>query len=450
LKPDDTTFFRDNYVTKYLPDMYKTGEFNGIPQILDLVAPFFDEILQRVIEVPDLVDLDRIPARFLRYLADLIFVMTVEDVWDESQTVDFRRRELGKLTDSHKIRSVEYSFLRLLKYLGADDYGLIIPRRNICFLDVTPLDGLNVQGDQNDVLELLDPVTYDISSLCNGWIDNNGEVQGDRIEWTIPTTQSDPSYLVQWPLPCPDYAGPIRGFVKVTWRQKEIPLSFDRAEDYVEYTYYFHRGTTSYIHTNFIPLQGDQLLVTLEGDPYWHQSFYTEDAWYWRPGVTEVYSDVNPLLRRTALEDRRPIGTLLYFTWLLRFYIPKWFPNGTCGWTFAKPPGYVDPDVNLIPQTPPAIDYERVGYTPILPPHQLDTWNSSTPHDTPDPWFFEISNGYGWEAFWEERGELSHQREIPFEVSWSRTGEMQFGSEGEDFNFFARSDKDGSFQLRIE
>lgn len=453
LRPEDTTFFRDNYVDRYLPDMYKTGEFNGIPWILTLVAPFFDEILQRTIEIPDLVDLDRCPPRFLRYLADLIFVMTVEDVWNENQSVAFRRQELGKMVDSHKIRSTEYSFLRLLKYLGATDYGLIYPHRKICTLDVTPLDGLNVQGDQNDVQEPLDPVTYDISSLCNGYVDENGELQGNLISWEIPTVHSAPEHLAQWPVPCPDYHGPQRGFVKVTWRGREMPLSFQRAEDYTEQSYYFHRGdqySTSYIQTNFIPLLGDQLLVTLVGDPYWHVSYYTEDAWYWRPGVTEVYADVNPLLRRVALEDRRPIGTLLYFTWLLRFYVPKWFPNGTCSWMFTKPPGYVDPVVGEIPQTPPAIDYQRDGYAPNLPPHQQDTWNTGTPHDAPDPWFFEMSNGYGWEAFWEVRGELSHQQEVPLEAFYSRDGSLQFGVDGEDFNFYARADKDGSFQLRIE
>ena len=371
------TYFQNN-IERFIPAMYRTGEFDGTVAFFQTVlAPILDELYQRAIDLPKLADIDKCPPQFLQLLAGNINTLTVEDTFNETQQVAFRRRELGKMVDLFRIRSTESSFLRILKYLGSTDYGMILPRKNLMQLDVTPISGAP-DGETNDVEELLAPQFFDISSLADGEYDSHGILLGNRISYAVP-------------------ASVIRSNVKLIWNDHEVPISRERSEGDWDRSFYFNRYNTT-ITTNFVPLIGDRLLVEVVGDPYYRQSYRMVDETYWRPGTEEVWSDVNPLLRYRALMDRRPIGTLLYFVWLAKFFQTKCFPF------------------------PPAIDYQRSGYAPNLPPYEDETWDPLHDCNLPDPWQFQISNGYGYEASWEARGVLQLDRQYPYTAKWEETG----------------------------
>lgn len=385
LTPEPTTFFQDN-IQDFIPSWYKT-RYDGYVALMQLVAPVFDELYQNGINLPDLPDIDRSPARFLQYLSENIGVLPVEDVFNDTQSVDFRRRELGKFKDSHTIRSTEYSFLRLLKYLGADQYGLFYPWRNILYLDINPLDGWSPRYEMNDVNELLEPQIYDISFMCDGTFDTDGNLVGNRVRYTLPVDV-------------------IRSKVELYWNDKFVEMGKQFPDEDLGQRSFTFDKTTDTLYTNFIPQVGDSLVVILRGDPYYKTSYRTEDAWYWRPGVTEVWADVSPILRRRALEDRRPAGTLLYYAFLLQAYVTKCFP--------------------LIP----SIDYERNGYAPLPPPHELETFNiHAAKCDDPDPLFPQYLNGYGYEGVYELTGEIDFGRSRPLFADQSQLSEFQITEE---------------------
>ena len=342
LTPDPTTFFRDN-IGKFIPGMYQTGEFEGTSEFFEvLVAPMLDELYQRGIDLPQLANIDRCPPMFLQLLAGNINTLTVEDTFDETQPVSFRRRELGKMVDIFKLRGNRNSFERILKYLGALNYGVIVPREFLNILDITPLPG-PIPGDTNDVGEDLKPQSYDISSSCNGVMNGQGELVGTKIQYVVPKAV-------------------IRSTVSVFWNGNDMPygpliLYSDGATDP---SFQFDK-LTGVLITNFIPMVGDSLIVRVNGDPRYLQTFKLADAAYYRPGTTDVYSDVDPELRFAALNDRRPAGTLLYLTWLLSFFSVKYF-------------------------APPDADYNRNGYPGVLPPDELSTYDANNP-GAADPWF---------------------------------------------------------------
>ena len=378
LTPDPTTWFQEN-VSKFIPAMYKTGEFDGTEELFNIFAPLFDEMYQRAIELPKLVDIDRCPAKFLQILAGNINTLTVEDTFNEYQNVRFRRRELGKMVDIFKIRSVFDSFIRILKYQEGTDYGLIIPRENLMFVGVTPIGGAP-DGEVNDVEELLAPEYFDISDLADGGYDGDGNLQGNKIAYALPKTV-------------------VRSEVKLWWNDHEVPLSHQDLPGEIERSFFFDI-VNSTITTNFIPLLGDVVVVEVVGDPYYQQSYRMVDRWYWRPGTEEAYSDANPILRVEALMDRRPAGTILYFAWLLKFFWTKCFPF------------------------PPAIDYQRAGYEGVLPPHQAATWDPEMDCASPDPWFFNILQDLTHHASYEERAMLQNPNFIPFTGSYEERAQI--------------------------
>lgn len=395
LTPDPTTYFQDNILQKYVPAWFTTGEYEGTEAYFTWLAPMLDELYQYILNQRDLPDIDRTPARFITLLSELLGTLEAEDVFDATQEVFFRRRELGKMKDSHSIRTVEYSFLRFLKYLGAEEYGLIYPYRQLMILDIATLDGWHPRDEVNDVGELLRPQYFDLSFLADGYYDGDGNLQGNRVVYTLPINV-------------------VRSEVKMFWNDVEVQLDTQRPPGDFRYTFAFSRETDTVV-TNFIPLAGDRLKFLVEGDPFHAIPCRIEDAWYWRPGVTEVWCvDKNPLERRVALEDRRPIGTLLYFSWILRFFVTKCFPF------------------------PPEIDYHRNGYLPgQLPIFEELTWDAATPCDAPDPLWFQIINGYGFEALFVMSGEIDYTKNLPLEADFSLTSEMFMKIIDDTFTMYA-------------
>lgn len=352
---------------------------------MNLVAPAFDEFYQNSIILPDLVDIDRCPARFLQFLSENIGVLPTEDVFDQTMPVFLRRIELGKMKDSHIIRSTEYSFLRILKYLHAFEYGIFYPWHNIGFLDVHPIDGWAPRNEVNDVMELLAPQPFDISFMADGIVDTEGNVEGSRVTYTLPVHV-------------------IRSRVKCFWNGQELEIHSQHPDsNLTSYTFSFDRTNDTFV-TNFIPLIGDSLIVVVAGDPFYRISYRTEDASYWRPGVTEVFADVSPLLRRNALEDRRPAGTLLYLSFILRMFVTKCFP--------------------AIPE----IDYTRTGYAPIPPPQEISTFHALAPCDDPDPLFPQFTTGYGYEGAFELTGKIEFGRSRPLFASRGELPDFQVTS----------------------
>ena len=280
LKPDATRFFREG-IMRYVPEFYKNNH-PGIYSIMELVAPAFDELYQFIIDFPDLVDIDRCPARFLQLLSENIGVQAAEDFFSEALTIDFRRRELGKMKNSHEIRSTEYSFLRFLKYLGAEAYGLIYPYKELMVTDLGTLDGWSPRGERNDVNELLAPQWFDISGSADGYYDESGDLKGSRVIYSLPINV-------------------IRSEIKMYWNDVEVPQDTQRPEGETHYTFYFNRENDTIV-TNFVPLLGDRIRILVVGDPFYGIGCRTSDAWYWRVGVTEVWAvGANPLLRRVPL-----------------------------------------------------------------------------------------------------------------------------------------------------
>lgn len=38
LRPDRSTFFQENWIARYVPEMYKTGEFEGLLQLIPVAT----------------------------------------------------------------------------------------------------------------------------------------------------------------------------------------------------------------------------------------------------------------------------------------------------------------------------------------------------------------------------------------------------------------------------
>lgn len=342
LTPNPTEFFRDN-ILRFVPEMYKTGEFDGTEDFFNvIVAPLLDEMYQRGIDLPQLANIDRCPPGFLQLLAGNINVLTIEDSFDETQTISLRRRELGKMVDIFKIRGTSNSFERILKYLGALGHGVYIPSDDLNILDITPFPG-PIPGDMNDVGESLAPIRYDISGLCNGVLNPDGNLVGTKVQYTIPVTV-------------------VRSNVSLIWNGKKMPLgpNIFASDQATDFSYQFNKST-GILLTNFIPYAGDSLIAQVDGDPRYLRTFKFADARYYRQGTTDVWSDVDPSLKFAALNDRRPAGTLLFLTWMTSKYSLKFF-------------------------APPAIDLTRNGYPGVLPPNELSTYDASQP-SAADPWF---------------------------------------------------------------
>lgn len=376
LRPDRSTFFQENWIARYVPEMYKTGEFEGLLQLIRVLAPFLDDLHERIIQLPHLVAPDDCPAEFLQYLADLVKYDLPED-W----LVDDRRRELGKAVDVHKIRTIEYSFQRILKYDGADDYGIFYPFRNIMWLDIHPMDAAAIPGETNENGEPLAsidlhatptgsaPVSvslpfipiksnmtvlwnglplrklittrllYDVNELQETWeIDAvTGSLQGFPEERFIVKCQNEFVYvdtvsLIETPSGTRVIFNIRRGYSDSPRASHPAGsvielVTFDpggekdEIYDVLQYKYYVYDSLANTVTTSFIPRAEDTIEIKLETDPYYQQSYHMEDADYWRPGVTDLYSTTDPLRKRDELEDRRPIGTRLYFTWIHRYYV---------------------------------------------------------------------------------------------------------------------------------
>lgn len=410
LTPGPIRFFRDR-IMDYVPEFYKDN-YEGIYSIMQLVAPALDELYQYIINQTDLPDIDRCPARFLQLLSGNIGVERDLDFFREDQQLDFRRRELGKLKNSHEIRAVEYSFLRFVKYQGATEYGLIYPYKQLLVTDFSTLDGWSPKGERNDVDELLAPQWFDLSGLPDGGYDQNGELQGSRVIYHLPINV-------------------VRSEVRMVWNDVEISQDTQHPEGEIDYTFYFNRNNDTIV-TNFVPLIGDRLRLLVVGDPFYGVGCRINDAWYWRSGVTEIWAvDVNPIDRRVPLEDRRPIGSLLYFAWILRFFQTKCFPF------------------------PPDIDYHRHGYEPPLAPeptlpiHQDLTWDSHTPCDREDPLWFQIINGYGFEAQYQIGGELDYTLSLPFNGEFAIHPEWFMSIIDDTNSFFASQGRTAQFKITL-
>lgn len=378
LKPDRSTFFQENWIARYVPEMYKTGEFEGLLQLIRLLAPVLDDLHERIIQLPHLVSPEDAPAEFLQYLADLVKYDLPTD-W----LVDDRRRELGKAVDVHKIRAIEYSFQRILKYDGAEDYGIFYPFRHIMWLDIHPMDAAAIPGETNDSGEPLAsvkidcipdgispvsvslpfvPVKSNVIVLWNGHplvklitTILKDEVNESQEQWTIDAAigslQGFPEerfiircqneFVFVDTVDIVDTGSGFRVTLNVRRGYSDTPTSHhpagsvielvtftpggekDEVYDVLQYRYYKYDSLSNSIISSFVPRVEDTFQVLLQTDPYYQQAFYMEDADYWRPGVTDVYSTTDPLRKRDDLEDRRPIGTRLYFTWIQRYYIGK-------------------------------------------------------------------------------------------------------------------------------
>lgn len=275
--PPPSTFFQDNLISRYVPAMYQTGEFNGLIQLLQIFAPILDELHDDIIKLPNLVDPYRCPPEFLQYLSNLLGFEL-----DASQSIDFNRSELRKGVEIESIRGTSYSFNRILKYQGGLDYGLFIPATQIIFLDIHPLD---VSYDTTE--------TNELGELCSGTIvDFSSQLNGSNTLFTLPYTLFKSQLILK-------YNGKI------------IQPGVNTGQ------YTLVQGLI--ISTNFIPKLGDSLIAQVVGDPYFGNAYYTEDASYWRPGTEDVWSDVNPLSTSQKFEDVQPLGTLLYYTFRQKF-----------------------------------------------------------------------------------------------------------------------------------
>lgn len=129
--------FQEFLVTRWLPSMYRDGDYPGIVNLLQFMARFMDELSRDACTIPYMESVFDVPIPLLPFLAGLI-----DATLDNTKSYPEQLLELRKTVNLYKIRGIPYSFYHVLKYAGATYYGIIQTLYLMIFLDIFPMDSI--------------------------------------------------------------------------------------------------------------------------------------------------------------------------------------------------------------------------------------------------------------------------------------------------------------------
>jgi hypothetical protein len=127
--------FQQYLITRWVPSLYRDGNYPGLTNLLQFMARFMDELVRDIDTLPYTESVFDVPPLLLPFLAELIDAQL-----DTSRSYKEQLLELRKTVNLYKIRGIPYSFYHVLKYAGATYYGIIQTVNELIYLDIFPMD----------------------------------------------------------------------------------------------------------------------------------------------------------------------------------------------------------------------------------------------------------------------------------------------------------------------